>query len=113
LIIHVLTTSSHVRQCGFDHTNRIARVISISTGLEHLPALRREGQQKQVGNKRLQRLTQINEAFLVTKPNLVKNAQIMLVVDVLTTGATIESAARAPKAAGANSIDTVVFAQAK
>jgi predicted amidophosphoribosyltransferase len=39
-------------------------------------------------------------------------AHIVLIDDVVTTGATLEAAARALKQAGAKKIEVVVFAQA-
>jgi predicted amidophosphoribosyltransferase len=51
-------------------------------------------------------------AFRVTRPKEVAGKHIILVDDVLTTGATLETAARVLKKAGAKQVDAIVFSQA-
>lgn len=113
LIVHVPTITSHVRQRGFDHTKRIARQLARRAGRRHLPVLARVDQHRQVGSTRSKRLTQMNNAFFTQETLLVKGAHILLVDDVLTTGATLEAAANELIRAGARSVDAVVFARAK
>ena len=45
------------------------------------------------GMKRLERVETIGSSFIVPKPQTVKNKHVLLVDDVLTTGATLESCA--------------------
>lgn len=113
LIINVPAATSHVRQRGFDHARTIAVELSRLTGYGFIPALTRSGQQRQVGSGRQTRLAQMKGVFRVRRPLLIKDASVLLVDDVLTTGATIESAALTLKAAGAKSVDAVIFASAK
>lgn len=113
LIIHVPTITNHVRTRGFDHALRIAKGLSRSSGLRQAPALARLGQHRQVGSRRQDRITKLEGAFRTKNGYFVKNERILLVDDVLTTGATIEAAAKTLKAAGAKTIDAVIFAQAK
>lgn len=112
LIINVPSISRHIRQRGFDHTLRISRLLSQKTGWLRLPALVRHGHSTQVGASRKQRLTQTSGVFSVRIPGTIKGANILLVDDVLTTGATMEAAAKALKQAGAKTVDAVVFARA-
>ena len=111
IIVHVPAATTHVRQRGFDQSAVIARELSKLTGLRHVHALGRLGQQRQVGATSQVRLKQMSEAFRSIS-SVVKGANILLVDDVLTTGATLESAALALRGAGAKSVSAVVFAQA-
>jgi len=72
----------------------------------------RLGQQQQHTTTRAQRLTQLTHAYVVPHPELIAGQHVVLVDDVITTGATLEAAARAVKAAGAKRVSAIVFAQA-
>lgn len=112
VLAHVPTATSRVRQRGYDQAGLIVRELSRQTGLPRRKLLMRVGQHHQVGASREQRITQLRTAFRVVNGEAVQGAHIILVDDVLTTGATLESAARMLKAAGAKRIDALVFAQA-
>jgi ComF family protein len=60
-----------------------------------------------------QRRTNMHGAFRVRRPDDVKNARILLVDDVLTTGATCNEAAKMLKRAGASSVVVAVIARAQ
>ena len=111
LIVPVPTSSKRVRQRGYDQAQLLARELADQLGRRYLPCLARVGQQHQVGASRHQRLTQLTGAFRV-KAVGVTGAHILLVDDVLTTGATLQAAARSLKAAGAKRVEAIVFAQA-
>ena len=111
VLVHVPTASSRVRQRGYDQAMLIAKALSRQTGLPHRTSLGRLGQHHQVGMGREQRVTQLAKAFRVLRPGSVAGKHIVLIDDVLTTGATLEAAARALKAAGAKHVDALVFAQ--
>lgn len=111
LIVPVPTATSRVRQRGYDQVALLAREIGRRRQLAWLRAVTRLTQSRQVGANRQKRRSQLQNAFLVTKPVQVKGAQVLLVDDVLTTGATLEMVAEVLNHAGAKSIDAVVFAQ--
>lgn len=111
LIISVPSTTKRTRQRGYDHTALLCKELSKLTGLHYLSALGRLDQTRQVGSTRKQRLTQLQGYFYVKQPLIIKQADVLLVDDILTTGGTIEAAAAALKAAGARSVNAVVFAQ--
>lgn len=54
----------------------------------------------------------VKNAFTVVKPRLVKGEKILLVDDVLTTGATVSACAKALKDAGAESVTVFTLARA-
>lgn len=57
-----------------------------------------------------QRCRNVSRSFLVAKPDLIKDTNLLLVDDVLTTGATSSEAARCLKAAGARKIILLTLA---
>lgn len=111
-IVHIPTATSRVRQRGYDQSYLLAKQIAQLSRLPNASLLARSGQTRQVGTKREQRLTQLQHAFRVRQGILVQNAHIVLVDDVLTTGATLEAAARILRTAGARRVEAIVFAQA-
>ncbi len=112
LLVPVPTATSRVRQRGYDQAKLLARELSRYASLPHGNCLARLGQSHQVGASRQQRLQQLTGAFHVAKPHLIYDAHVILIDDVLTTGATLEAAAQVLKQAGARRIDAAVFAQA-
>ncbi len=111
IISHVPAATSRVRIRGYDQSQLIARALSRRLGRRHIALLARHGQSRQVGASRAERLRQLEGAFSPRKDFLIKDAHIILVDDVLTTGATLEQAAKALKVAGARQVDAIIFAQ--
>lgn len=111
ILVPVPTATSRVRQRGYDQAVLLARSISKHTGLNMEIVLVRLTQSRQVGADRQKRLKQLEAAFYIKKPKTIKGADILLVDDVVTTGATLEIVARNLKHAGAKSVCAVVFAQ--
>jgi predicted amidophosphoribosyltransferase len=68
----------------------------------------------QVGLSRAQRAANLSGAFRIDSERaaLLRGQNVVLVDDVLTTGATANAAARALLKAGAAQVDLLVFAQA-
>lgn len=113
LLVHVPAATSHIRQRGFDQSALIARELARLSGLPHIHALARLGQQRQVGTTAKTRREQMKNAFRVVSAPNIKDAHILLVDDVLTTGSTAEAAGLTLRVAGAKSVAVTAFAQAK
>lgn len=111
LLVPVPTASSRVRQRGYDQAVLLAKGLSRRTGKQSVRLLARMGQAHQVGAGRMQRLQHLQGAFRPVQLRHIPGAHIVLVDDVLTTGATLVAAARILKEAGAAEVDAVVFAQ--
>lgn len=111
LLIGVPTVTSRVRQRGYDHIKLLVRQIANKTGLIYASPVVRSGQAHQFGASRTRRREQLLNAFCVADTTAIKNKRILLVDDVLTTGATLETLAEVLKNAGAKQVDAVVFAQ--
>ncbi len=112
LLVHIPTATSRVRQRGYDQAELIARQAAKRMGLPHKGALMHLGQKQQHGASRAQRLAQLRDAFRIIRPDLIEDRHIVLVDDVITTGATLDAAAQALKAAGAKRVSALIFAQA-
>jgi len=112
VLVHVPTATSRVRMRGYDHAALLAREISRNTGLLRQRLLTRVGQAHQVGARRAERLRQLEDAFRPIHPECIRGKHVVLVDDVLTTGATLETAARVLRRAGAARVSAIVFAQA-
>jgi predicted amidophosphoribosyltransferase len=72
----------------------------------------RLGQTRQVGSRKTDRMKQLQDAYRVTHLNQIRGKHIIIVDDVLTTGATLESVAKILRGAGASRVDALVFARA-
>jgi ComF family protein len=67
---------------------------------------------RQVGLSRVERRANINNAFKVTRPCKVAEKKVLLIDDVITSGATLNECARVLKQAGASMITVLTLAQA-
>lgn len=113
VLVSVPTATSRVRQRGYDQSYLLARALARQAGLPWIKCLVRMGQAHQVGANRAQRHQQLNDAFRVTQQRFIKDAHLILVDDVVTTGSTLEAAAKILKQAGAAKVEAVTFAYAK
>jgi len=111
LLVPVPTATARVRQRSFDHTDLLSRAISRGLGLDASSAVYRTGQTKQVGANRAQRVAQVKGSYFVKDPSLINGRNVLLIDDVVTTGATISEVAKVLRAAGARSVDALIFAK--
>ncbi len=111
LIIPLPTASRRLRQRSFDHTALLARRIAQQTGLESQKRLGRLGGSSQVGSRRMDRLKQLEGQFFVSQPGKIRGRNILIIDDVITTGASLRAATKTLRAAGAKHVDALVFAK--
>lgn len=111
LIVPVPSTASRVRERGFDHTLLLARELARVSGMRWCAALRRTGSARQVGASRKVRRAQMRHTPYVPRPRKIAGRHVVLIDDVITTGATVEAAVQELRAASALSVSVVVFAR--
>lgn len=110
-LVHIPTANSRVRVRGYDQAKLIAENIAKKQGWQHHNLLMRQGRSRQVGASRPNRFTQIESALIPVRRQQIRDAHILLIDDITTTGATLEAAAKILKKAGARTVDAAVFAQ--
>ena len=111
LIVPVPTASKRVRQRGFDQAVLIAESLAKNRGLQIQHVLVRTTQVDQIGKRKEQRLKQMSSSLIIAPKRSIKGRTVLLVDDVLTTGATLETAARVLREAGAAHVDAAVIAR--
>jgi ComF family protein len=115
LLVPVPLHESRLRSRKFNQSNALAEVVSRRCGVPVDPfALRRiKKTASQVGLSRSQRAINLQGAFQVPEAMVPRVARrsIVLVDDVLTSGATVNAAARALLRAESRRVDVLVFAR--
>jgi ComF family protein len=111
LLVPIPTASRRLRERGYDHAALLAKQLSQKCELPAESLLVRLNQTRQVGTKRGERLTQLQGAFRLRSLAAVAGKHVVLVDDVVTTGATLEEVAKLLRRAGAATVDAIVFAQ--
>ena len=101
----------------YNQSAEIARPLAAQSGVRYLPdaLVRRRATETQAGKSGSGRRRNLAGAFQVSarRAAQVEGRRILLVDDVMTTGATLEGCARALKAAGAIRVDVAIVARVK
>jgi len=100
-LIPIPTVRSHIRERGYDQVELLARFISSMRDIPIRRVLMRRTNKTQHTVGRDERLMQASDAFCLKSPSFLHGKTVLLLDDVVTTGATLESAAKLLKAAGA------------
>jgi ComF family protein len=99
----------------YNQSGALARVISRQTGVKVAgEALRRvRATEQQIGLSRAQRASNVQGAFNVAPDRMadIQGRRVILIDDVLTTGATVDACARALLRAKAAQVDVLTFAR--
>ncbi len=110
IVTHIPTASSRIRSRGYDQAQLIAKAVAAQSGWKYKPLLVRVNDSRQVGSSREQRFAQMESAFALKKNCTFQGADILLIDDVVTTGATLQAASKQLKAAGVKTVNAAVFA---
>ena len=109
-VVAVPLSASRLRERGFDQARVLATALASGLALPLLPALTRvRATEAQSRLDQAARRRNLSEAFRARGP--APPRQVVLVDDVITTGATVDAAARALQAAGARRVLVVAVAR--
>jgi competence protein ComFC len=111
VVVAVTTTPARRRQRGYDQSELLARWISKHLKLPYTGALIRIKNVHQIGAGRALRLQQSEGLYAAVKIEQIRGQRILLIDDVITTGATIASATETLFEAGAQLVEGLAFAQ--
>lgn len=113
VVVPVPTTPARIRRRGYNQAGLLAGVVARRLGVPCREALRRSSAPRsQTSLSPRARRENVRGAFAVADGVGLEGADIVLVDDVLTTGATASEAASTLALAGAASVSLVAFARA-
>lgn len=98
VVTSVPSSPARFRQRGYNQSALLARSIARQLGLPYRELLGRKHQTEQIGAGRRQRLAQIQGAFYSRRP--ATSQRVLIVDDVLTTGATLSECAKVLRGVG-------------
>lgn len=113
LIIPVPLRKDKLKNRGFNQSEEIALCVAnfLKKPLLAQGLVKIKKTNDQMSLDREQRQKNLKNAFFCPKPEMIKNKKILLIDDILTTGATIEECACALKRAGAREVCATVVAR--
>jgi len=111
LIIPVPLHRSRHRERGFNQSDILAQGVSQRTGVPLAKGIlkRKKHTQDQTYLDPQQRKENVKDAFVITQPEKINGKQVILVDDVITTGATLNECAQMLLEAGATKIFAVTL----
>lgn len=114
LIVPIPLHPDRLRWRGFNQAVPLARALGRISGrpVNPLALSRHRPTPPQVGLGAVDRRRNVRGAFAVRQPAQVRGRTVLLVDDVMTTGATAHECARVLHTAGARAVDVVVLARA-
>lgn len=112
LLSYVPLSRLRRRKRGYDQTLLLAKAVGRELGREPVCTLRKRSRTRPQSRMLSQEERQRNilGAFSVPKPELVRDKRILLIDDILTTGATVSEAARILREAGAKEVQVAALA---
>lgn len=115
LVVAVPTTEARLRERGYNQAEVLARAFAAATGRSLVPALlRAPGTSSQTTLQPVARMANVAGAFRLADAteNEIAGEHLLLVDDVLTTGATVVACAETLMVAGARCVSVLTFARA-
>ncbi|MBU0467803.1 MAG: ComF family protein [Candidatus Omnitrophica bacterium] len=115
LIMPIPLHPARKRERGYNQSfllaSKISKSFNINLNINLLIKVKNTKNQSLLSKK--ERWTNITDAFKIKNPNAVKNKSILLIDDLLTTGATSSEAAKVLKISGAKTVGVFTLAGAQ
>jgi len=112
LVVPVPADPSRLKERGFNQAKDLSQVVSERLGVMHMDILhRRKGALHQTGLGRHKRWENLKGSMIPKKQLDLRGLTVLVVDDVVTTGATLDEAARTLKALGAEKVYGVSLAR--
>ena len=114
LIVPVPLHADRLRERGYNQAQLLAKMISEQRGIpmDRWVLRRKRATAPQIGLPIKDRRLNVRGAFIVKKPERVADKTVLVVDDVLTTGATVSECSRVLLAAGAAKVRVATLARA-
>lgn len=115
LMIPVPVHPKKVLKRGYNQSEVFAKSVSTIIGVDMMThiLLKEKWSESQTGKSRTERVTNVDEVFVLKRPNDVRGRHVLLLDDVVTTGATIEACCNALKEGQVGKISVLSIASAK
>lgn len=99
---------------GYNQSEYLARQFSQRINRKYVKSLKRIGNpQRQSSLNAQERIENVTGTFQVTKPQFVRGRTVLLVDDIMTTGATVSECAKVLKESGARKVWVLTLARAQ
>ncbi|MBE6586845.1 MAG: ComF family protein [Ruminococcaceae bacterium] len=105
-------SSSRKKKYGFDHGRVLSQLISRYTGIELENTLENTGERAQKSLNSLERMENAESSYRL-REGVVPKGKYIIADDIITTGATVNTAAKILKRGGAEEVYPVCIARAK
>jgi len=102
VVTTVPTIAAHIRERGFDHAALMAKAFARQRGLAYYPLIKRRLNTSQHQLNKKQRLKLAHETFYIDGTDV--PASILLIDDIITTGATLQACAAVLRESGAQQV---------
>lgn len=113
LLVPIPLHPARERERGFNQAALLAEIVGKSRGIACKPVLERTRYTTtQTAFDRAERMENLHDAFRLRKKMDVRELRVLLIDDVLTTGATLSECARVLKKAGASVVHAATAARA-
>ena len=112
LILPVPLHPTKMAKRGYNQSAAFARGMAntLSINMDEKNVIRIKNTETQTKKSRLERWLNVSEVFKVNNPTKLQNKHVLIVDDVITTGATIEAMAKTLHAAGCSKISIASIA---